>query len=926
MKHSYLNERLLFLLFFSFLSLCFYSCKDDDIPQVVQLPESVKTINEINDNSKALQRLVVAQEEQMEVKLCVAITSSSYSVELSDGNTCTILTEVTALGKGEGSVYAPGIGARKDAGTYYWTIDNDWLEMEDTKVPVIQEHSSTPILGIDKEGYWTVECNGKLLTLNRKAEEGKLKSIFNQVDLTTVGRVTFRLSDGNLPITLQLVDKDKPNPVTGHLRRPISPEQPAWFIHIDTWNTADAQKIIDLIPIDIRPYVIFNIGLSVSHDDTTGEFNIVEYGYETAKSWLRTCAENNVWAVVQPASGGFCHFPDYATLAEMENSVFDEFFRDYPNFLGFNYCEQFWGFDDKFSVTYPQRLQHWTNLMSLTHKYGGYLTISFCGPHWGASLTPVAMFKRDANFATVCREHPENLIVCEKYTSTYGFFNIESACLGAWLSGYAGQYGMRFDQCGWNARNWNGDEEFPVAAGAIPMIEHIMLTGQTVYDGPELIWQQDFKEVNASGTDNGYTQRNWECFPQFVNINIDIYRKILDGTIRIMSRQEVIDRTKFVVINDVTPTNAFSDPGYLAPITLYDGLYRLDEDGVNENQTLYFKKTGRYPTLPVVYELVDDVAKSFLYKINASQFESGYGDVQMKQSKFNRIFPEEYSGNMYVGRHENAWVAYNAYADNRNASIPFKYNTCEKMELAFAKYSVSVIKEYADKATFYLTNYSEKGTMKTNVIKIYGSNAKPSFTYQDRATPASCSITDDWSNGVYTLTVRHNGAVDITVICSGNGTGRETQYQLASITTPAGPEIYQGSRQYEAECFDYKNIAKVHKNVVREADRIRNYTAMGYLNFGSRSDAAVRDYITVNDAGNYILRMRYNAASTINTVDLYVNGAKVATPEFAQSGGDNVSWTTISSPVSLKAGKNMFELKASAPASCDLYLDNMIVE
>ena len=30
--------------------------------------------------------------------------------------------------------------------------------------------------------------------------------------------------------------------------------------------------------------------------------------------------------------------------------------------------------------------------------------------HWGASLTPVAMFKRDAEFAAVCREHPENLI------------------------------------------------------------------------------------------------------------------------------------------------------------------------------------------------------------------------------------------------------------------------------------------------------------------------------------------------------------------------------------------------------------------------------------------------------------------------------------------------------------------------------------
>ncbi len=36
------------------------------------------------------------------------------------------------------------------------------------------------------------------------------------------------------------------------LRRPISPEQPMWLIHIDTWNRADPQKIIDLVPISLQ--------------------------------------------------------------------------------------------------------------------------------------------------------------------------------------------------------------------------------------------------------------------------------------------------------------------------------------------------------------------------------------------------------------------------------------------------------------------------------------------------------------------------------------------------------------------------------------------------------------------------------------------------------------------------------------------------
>lgn len=88
------------------------------------------------------------------------------------------------------------------------------------------------------------------------------------------------------------------------LRRPVSPEQPMWIVHIDTWNYADPQKIIDLIPKDILPYVVFNISLSISWDSETHEWLMVHDGYETAKSWLRTCADEGVWAMIQPASGG----------------------------------------------------------------------------------------------------------------------------------------------------------------------------------------------------------------------------------------------------------------------------------------------------------------------------------------------------------------------------------------------------------------------------------------------------------------------------------------------------------------------------------------------------------------------------------------------------------------------------------------------
>lgn len=111
------------------------------------------------------------------------------------------------------------------------------------------------------------------------------------------------------------------------------------------------------------------------------------------------------------------------------------FFREYPNFLGFNYCEQFWGYDDQFSVSWLQRVAHWNQLLKLTHKYGGYLVVSFCGNTWSANINPIALVKRNSDFAQTAKLYSENFIMCEKYTTQSGFFNVEGICLGTWLSG-----------------------------------------------------------------------------------------------------------------------------------------------------------------------------------------------------------------------------------------------------------------------------------------------------------------------------------------------------------------------------------------------------------------------------------------------------------------------------------------------------------
>ena len=159
--------------------------------------------------------------------------------------------------------------------------------------------------------------------------------------------------------------------LAGEMRRPLSEKSPMYIYHIDVWNAADPQKIIDLIPEDVRPYVVLNISLSVTIDRTKD-------GFRTAESWLRTCAENRMLAFIQPASGGHSWFSDY------DLTVYRYFFENYPNLLGFNYCEQFWGFNEReglhpfgpASPTISDRMKHFTNLLDLCDEFGGYLVIS----------------------------------------------------------------------------------------------------------------------------------------------------------------------------------------------------------------------------------------------------------------------------------------------------------------------------------------------------------------------------------------------------------------------------------------------------------------------------------------------------------------------------------------------------------------------
>lgn len=311
--------------------------------------------------------------------------------------------------------------------------------------------------------------------------------------------------------------------------------------------------------------------------------------------------------------------------------------------------------------------------------------------------------------------------------------------------------------------------------------------------------------------------------------------------------------------------------------------------------------------------------------------QSHFPDYNASTDYEDTIFAEffrDYWGNCYAGRNENTWVTYNPFKDGTLAGgyLSLQYNTCKELECTYSVYTTGIIREYSDAVDIYVNNYDKEDakTLKTNTFKIYGCTAEPTLTYTDRGiNQAASEVTTSYADGTYTITVKQNGPVDISVKCGGSETNRQTAYQEAAYTAPAFPSFYTGIRQYEGEFFDTKNV---EGNVTNGCSSgITGYWGQGFLKFGTKASAAAKDTVTVKKAGIFDLTLRYAATSDISYVDLYVNSKKVKTLSL-KKGSSYSDWKTVTEKVTLTEGDNAIEFRATFDLPCSLYLDCFAVD
>lgn len=721
--------------------------------------------------------------------------------------------------------------------------------------------------------------------------------------------------------------------VMAQQRRPIDNKNPLWLVHVDVWNKADPQKIIDLIPDDIKPYVCLNLSLSCQYDTEKDVYKMPQNAIRTYKSWASVCQHNGMWFTCQPASGGHTHIQD----DDLE--IFEYFYKRYPNFLGWNYCEQFWGFDepdDESSSSQADRLALFAKLVPMAHKYGGFLTISFCGNIWSHGLNPVGMMKRNKDLLKACKDYPEACLWLFKYTTSSCFYNNESVTISPFISGLATNYGVRYDNCGWNGAldallGEGHGKKYPTAAGLGTVMEQTCVNGGAVWDGPELIWTEDFQNLSNS-TVSGYTRRNWGTFNSFKGGWIDMFRKIIDGTMYIPTRKEVVEKTKVVVVNDIN--NSDYEQSYAAWGDLYDNLYKQDDpfnrgNGQWMDNFCYFKKTGRYAAIPIVIALYDSVAKAIPVQVKKSAYKSRWGTQTTKVNEFNKQYPEVSKGNLYVSRFKNQLITYTPYTylnsqKTASAEIPLFYNRCDSLQLNYGKLSSGTIREYQDSIVLYLNNYrTDTIAMQTDQIVVRGAKVQPTYTIGNRYLTKS-SVTSEWdeTTSTYTLNVKHMGGVDVVIHTPGDETvdGKLTdEIPLVALGIPQQPEAYKGEIIIEAEDMDFKSIKSCVTDPYGWYPSVRGHAGNGFMDMGTNTSGSLRHQLNCKHAGEHTITVRYTSATKAGNISLVVNGSSRTVKCEKTSTNE---WRKVSVTANLNEGSN--NLIINNVGGAPMYIDQII--
>lgn len=430
-------------------------------------------------------------------------------------------------------------------------------------------------------------------------------------------------------------------------------------------------------------------------------------------------------------------------------------------------------------------------------------------------------FENDTLFKTA-QKHHKYLVINSKSTSSSGYNTVRSFALGTWLSGLADNWGALTDAWAWYEIRYHKLFE--------PVMNTTYEDVRRVYTFPETLFAMNMLQSYVNGGTVFNAEHPFYCTGVYDEASWVLKESIIP-TMRYMianpaaTREQVKDEIKAVYHTD----------SYL-PTNFAEGLYGTAQDN-NLLQT-----SGRYRTLPVLSSKLSAAEASAFGRVLKS------ADLADKINILNAQYPELSTGDAFVetllggeaGQTGRRLLIMNSlFNENKNQSAtltPTDATFATSMGFTLTPHTYLIAHETADSIKIDLNNFrtdkdelwvpgeSENpdwtsfgndwnGDHKDYVqdyMKYHISNPKLDKGRDLRSTVitlhtgerptavvtrngGSTKLADDnfytetYENGVYTLTITHNGQVNVTIRKGGTQPTEPsvTDYSVAPTELPS---------------------------------------------------------------------------------------------------------------------------------------------
>lgn len=490
-------------------------------------------------------------------------------------------------------------------------------------------------------------------------------------------------------------------------------------------------------------------------------------------------------------------------------------------------------------------------------------------------------FENDTLFKAA-QKHHKYLVINSKSTSSSGYNTVRSFALGTWLSGLADNWGALTDAWAWYEIRYHKLFE--------PVMNTTYEDVRRVYTFPETLFAMNMLQSYVNGGTVFNAEHPFYCTGVYDEASWVLKESIIP-TMRYMianpaaTRKQVKDEIKAVYHTD----------SYL-PTNFAEGLYGTAQDN-NLLQT-----SGRYRTLPVLSSKLSDAEASAFGRVLKS------ADLADKINILNAQYPELSTGDAFVetllgggaGQTGRRLLIMNSlFNENKNQSAtltPTDATFATSMGFTLTPHTYLIAHETADSIKIDLNNFrtdkdelwvpgeSENpdwtsfgndwnGDHKDYVqdyMKYHISNPKLDKDRDLRSTVitlhteerptavvtrngGSTKLADDnfyteaYGNGVYTLTITHNGQVNVTIRKGGaqpiptvtdfrlttdpsplTSAGGKAMLTLTGTNLPDGTKFYWGTDQamltpVDAEGSDASRSAEVKLSENTGTDAVTYY-------------------------------------------------------------------------------------------------------